>query len=221
MSSSSLRTPPRSSAARVRTVVASLVVVAAGAHAAAAHAQTGLAIYGGYRSGSGFQQTHPPQSPVDLRSSGAVSFALEQPYDGSRLWQWFLSHQRTRLELGPAPTPGAPTELPLQLTYLHVGGINYFDGGVGRGPYVAGGVGLTHMNPSLQGTSSRVRGSLSIALGYQWPLAGSAALRTELRGYATLIRSDGSFFCSGGCTISIKGDTMTQVEAMIGLTAGF
>lgn len=218
--SSSLQTP-RFSPDRFRGFVTSLVVVASAAITAPAHAQTGLTIYGGYRSGSGFQQVNPPQSPVDLRSSGAVSLALERPYDGSRLWQWFLSHQRTRLELGPASTPGAPSELPLQLTYLHVGGLNYFDGGVGRGPYVTGGVGLTHMNPSLQGTSSRVRASLSVGIGYQWPLAGNIALRTELRGYATLIRSDGSFFCSGGCTVSIKGDTMTQIEAMVGLSAGF
>ncbi|MEQ1774346.1 MAG: hypothetical protein ABL891_11240 [Burkholderiales bacterium] len=46
-------------------------------------------------------------------------------------------------------------------------------------------------------------------------------LRAELRGYATLIRSDGAFFCSGGCTVSIRGDTMTQLEAMVGVSVGF
>ena len=191
------------------------------AAAAAASAQTGITVYGGARSGSGFQRADPPSSPIDLRSSGALTLGIERPYDGSRQWQWLVSHQRTRLELGAATTPAAPTELPLRLTYVHIGGINYFEGGTGRGPYVAGGVGITYMNPSLQGTSSRVRASLNVGLGYHWPLGANLSLRTEVRGYATLIRSDGAFFCSGGCTVSIKGDTMTQIEAMVGLTAGF
>lgn len=200
-----------------------LCVAVAAAGSCRALAQTSsVSLYGGYRSGSGFQQADTQRSPADLRSSPAVSVGVELPFDGSRQWQWLLSHQRTRLELAPsAATPSAPRELPLQLTYLHVGGLNYFEGGVGRGPYVAGGLGLTHLSPSLQGTSSRVRGSLNVGLGWQWPLAAGTSLRTELRGYATLIRSQGSFFCSGGCTVSIRGDTMTQVEAMIGVSAAF
>lgn len=104
---------------------------------------------------------------------------------------------------------------------MHLGGLNYFNGPAGRGPYLAGGLGITYLSPRLQGTSSRVRASMNIGIGHQWPIGPSLSLRTELRGYATLIRSDGSFFCSGGCVVSIKGNTMTQVEAMAGLTFGF
>lgn len=200
-----------------RLLVATAVALAGQAIAPVASAQTSFSVYGGARSGNGFRQA-TSSAPIDMRSSGALSAAAEWPYDASRTVQLFVSHQRTRLNLGPASTPD---ELPLQLSYLHLGGLNFFEGLAGRGPYVVGGLGITVFDPRLQGTSSRVRASMNVGLGYQWPLGGTLALRTELRGYATLIRSSGSFFCSGGCVVSIKGDTLTQVEAMAGLSFGF
>jgi hypothetical protein len=195
-------------------------VLALGA-AAPACAQRAITLYGGARAGSGFEQATTPSADADLRSSGAVSLAFDWPYDASRQLQLLLSHQRTRLELAPTSTPGAPSELPLSVSYLHLGGLNYFEGQVGQGPYIAGGLGITQFSPRLQGTSSRTRASMNVGLGYHLPLGASLALRTELRGYVTLINSQGSFFCSGGCTVQIKGDTLTQVEAMVGLTLQF
>jgi hypothetical protein len=197
------------------------LAVALAATALAVQAQSSVTMYGGLRSGGGFEVAGGNGTTLDLASRGAVSLALEQPYDGSRQLQWLLSHQRTRLALGNAASPGTPNELPLQITYLHVGGLNYFDGPAGRGPFVSGGVGLTHLSPRLPGTVSRTRASMSVGIGWQWAATPHVALRTELRGYATLLRSDGAFFCSGGCTVSIRGDTMTQLEAMLGLVAGF
>jgi hypothetical protein len=52
-------------------------------------------------------------------------------------------------------------------------------------------------------------------------LSRQVALRTELRGYLTLLNSSGGFVCSGGCVVAIRGDTMSQVEGMLGLSFGF
>ncbi|MFO1219951.1 MAG: hypothetical protein U1E89_16410 [Burkholderiaceae bacterium] len=198
-----------------------IVMIALALAAAPVSAQRAITAYGGMRTGSGFQAAGSSTTDLELASRAAASIALELPYDGSRQLQWFASHQRTRLALGAAAAAGSPSELPLQLTYLHVGGVNWFDGPIGQGPYVSGGLGLTHLSPRLPGTISRTRASMSIALGWQWAAASQLALRAELRGYATLLRSDGAFFCSGGCTVSIRGDTLTQAEAMLGLTLGF
>jgi len=185
-----------------------------------ARAQSAITLYGGVRTGSGFEQVNPPNNAVDLQTTAAGSVAVEWG-GGARPFQLLFSYQRTKLELGQPSTPGAPTEMPLQVGYLHIGGLNYFEGGPGRGPYVVGGLGATFLNPTLSGTSSRVRPSMNVGLGYQWPLSPSVALRSELRAYLTAINSSGSFFCSGGCTVAIKGDALTQVEAMAGLTFGF
>lgn len=201
----------------VATVVAGACVVIAPPVAA----QRALTVYGGVRTGSGFETAGTERTSLELASRPAASMALELPYDGSRQLQWFASHQRTRLDLGATAAAGTPGELPLELSYLHFGGVNWFDGPVGRGPYVSGGLGLTHMAPRLPGTSARTRASMSVGLGWQWAAASQVALRSELRGYATLIRSDGALFCSGGCTVSIRGDSLVQIEAMVGLTLGF
>ena len=198
-----------------------LAAAAALAAAAPACAQKAITLYGGARAGSGFEQATTPSADADLRSSGAVSIGIDWPFDASRQLQLLLSHQRTRLELAPASAGGTPTELPLRVSYVHLGGINYFEGQLSQGPYIAGGLGITQLSPRLQGTSSRVRASMNVGIGYHLPLGTSLALRTELRGYVTLINSQGSFFCSGGCVVQIKGDTLTQVEGMVGLTLVF
>jgi len=186
-----------------------------------AHAQNAVTLYGGARTGSGFEQATTPPASVDMDTSGAFSLGIEWPYDARRPLQLLLSHQRTRLQLAPTTTGASPTELPLNVSYVHLGGLNYFGDLANQGPYVAGGLGITYLSPDLQGTSSRVRASMNVGIGYQFPLGQSLALRTELRGYFTLIDSQGSFFCSGGCTVQIKGDLMTQAEGMVGLTMKF
>jgi hypothetical protein len=62
---------------------------------------------------------------------------------------------------------------------------------------------------------------MNLGIGYQWMLAKQVAFRTEVRGYLTLINSSGGFFCSGGCVVSIRGDSLVQVEGMAGLSLGF
>jgi len=191
--------------------------------AAAQHASSSnsITLYGGARAGSGFEQANPPNDPIDMRSGAAGSVGIEWPYDPGRRFQLFMSYQRTELDLGGSAAAGSPATMPLQIAYVHIGGLNYFAGPVGTGPYVVGGLGATLMNPSLPGTSARVRPSLNVGLGYEWPLAQAVALRTELRGYWTLLDSSGSFFCSGGCVVQIRGTAMAQFEAMVGLTFGF
>jgi len=202
-----------------RSAAASLLGLSLLATAAPALAQA-VTLYGGYRAGSGFRDSTSSNAPIDLRSTATVSAAFEWPAGSHRPLQMLLSHQRTRLDIGASGNPGAPSSMPLRLSYLHLGGLNFFEDRT-HGPYVAGGIGVTLMNPGLPGTSSRVRGSINVGLGYQWPLGPSLALRTELRGYATLIRSDGAFFCSGGCVVQIRGDTLTQVEGLVGLSMAF
>ena len=84
---------------------------------------------------------------------------------------------------------------------------------------------LSHQRTDLDldGTAAAGGGKLpmNIGVGYQWPVGGTLAVRVEARGYATLVNSTGGVFCSGGCVVSIKGDTVTQGELMLGLSGRF
>ena len=192
---------------------AALLTLAAVAPAAA---QNSLALYGGYRGGGSFEQEASPQASIDMKSSASCALAFNFAVDAAHQGQVFVSYQSTDLEAS-STTP----KVPLALTYLHFGGSNYFAGAIGRGAYVAGGIGATWMSPSLNGLSSEVRPSLNLGLGWEWPISGALSLKAELRGYFTLINSSSNLFCSGGCVVAIKGDGLTQVEGLLGLSLAF
>ncbi|MEW5880821.1 MAG: hypothetical protein AB1761_10315 [Pseudomonadota bacterium] len=191
---------------------AALAVVAPSVHAQ----DNGAFAFGGWRAGGDFENAATGER-LRLADRGAASVALDFGIDGGRQLELFASRQRTRLESLPA---GA-RPLPLTVTYLHIGGTNFFEGPIGRGPYVVGGVGATIFAPGLDGFRSETRPSLNVGVGYLLPLAGPLALRVELRGYATLVNSSGGLFCSGGCVLAIRGDSLAQGEVLIGLGARF
>jgi hypothetical protein len=183
------------------------------ATAAASHA---LTVYGGYRAGGSFEQVQNPDANVDVDGSAAWSLSLDFPLDASRQVQLFASTQSTDI----AATSTSPS-VSLTVSYLHLGGTNFFEGGVGRGPYVVGGLGVTRLAPGLSGLSAEYRPSMNLGLGWQVPLAAALSLRLELRGYFTLITSNSALFCSGGCVIAVRGDGLVQGQAMLGLSYAF
>jgi len=136
-----------------------------------------------------------------------------------RQGQGFYSVQRSAL---PGAAFGQSGEVAVNISYLHLGGRAFFDGSASAGgAYAVGGLGATFLAPGQSGLSDEIRPSINVGFGYQWPLSPKIALRAEVRGYATLIDSDGGFFCSGCCVVSIRGNSMVQAEGLLGLTIGF
>lgn len=180
-------------------------------------AQTGVTVYGGFRSGGSFQENTSPYASVKLKGGGAASISVDWAIDGSRQGQVFASRQASKIPPSGSATPA----LPLTMSYLHLGGTNFFDGVVGRGPYVVGGLGITVLTPGLSGLSTEFSPSINLGLGYQLPLAPSIALRLEVRGYFTAVNGSANLFCSGGCVVSYSADSLTQAEVLLGLSFGF
>jgi hypothetical protein len=87
--------------------------------------------------------------------------------------------------------------------------------------HIGGPAGEAELSPGLGGLSDEIRPSANLGIGWQWTLTRNVALRTELRGYLSLINSNGEFFCSGGCLVSIRGRTLGQAEGLVGLSIGF
>jgi hypothetical protein len=180
-----------------------------------------VTLYGAYRDGGSFTDASTGQS-LDIQGSDAAAVSLDLPLDVRRQLQLFVSRQSSHLRLGQAAAPStAGSELPLTVTYLHIGGTYFLGGRIGQGPYMVGGLGVTLFDLRASGFETEVRPSLNLGIGYQLPLGEHVALRFEGRGYATLVDSSGGLFCSGGCVISIKGSTVTQGEALLGLSFRF
>ena len=196
-----------------------VLVAALALSTAAAGAQTSVTLYGGARGGGDFEDASGNGNTFKLKSGGAVSASVDWLLDDGRVGQVFYSFQRSAL---PGKAFGQSADVTVNISYLHLGGRAYFDGDAKNGGgYVVGGLGATFFSPGLGGLSDEVRASANVGVGWDWPLARNVAVRTELRGYVTLINSSGQFFCSGGCVVSIRGTTLAQAEGMVGLSIGF
>ena len=63
---------------------------------------------------------------------------------------------------------------------------------------------------------------MNLGFGDQWMLSKQVAPRTGLRGYLTPVNSSGGFFWAGGSVVYVRGgDTMTQVESILGCSFRF
>lgn len=196
---------------------------------AATAQDNGITLYSGWRFGGSFQQDDPTSSATPpgtvssrLKDSSAFSLAFDRGLDAQRQLQFFVSRQNTTLRLAQG---GA---LPLRVLMLHIGGTNFFNdpdgkyyGRIGEGLYVVGGLGVSRMDPGLDGLVAETRPSMNLGLGWMYPLGSNLALRIEGRGYFTLLRGSGGLFCSGGCTLQVRGDSLSQGEILLGLSARF
>jgi hypothetical protein len=197
-----------------------IILLASAAGTAAAQAtHSAVTLYGGWRNGGSLTDADT-NAPLPIENSAVGAISLDLPLDFARQYQFYLSHQRTRLASGNA-APATPTSVPLRITYLHVGGSAFADGQVGRGLYLVGGVGLTVFEPSGSPYTAEMRPSMNLGIGYEFPLGERVSLRVEARGYATMVNSSGSFLCSGGCVINVRGDLMSQGDVQVGLAARF
>jgi hypothetical protein len=206
---------PRQPLLRIVRAAIPAALALAGATAAA---QSTVTISAGARAGGDFIDQTTGDSTITLSSGPALSLSYEWILADGRQAQIFYSFQRSAL---PGSAVNQASDVDLGIHYLQAGGRVFFDGTYDMdGGYLGGGLGVTYFTPQ-GGLSSEIRPSGNLALGYQWMLSKQLALRAEMRGYLTLINSSGNFFCNGGCTFSIRGDTLTQFEGLVGLSFGF
>jgi len=183
--------------------------------ASPAAAQASVTFYGGYAGTSGIDDATSDAS-ADVKNGATFGVAIGWPFDASRELQLLYNQQSTTLTPGGGAAP-----FDLTIRHLHVGGTVFVDRAVGQGFYAVGGVGVTQFSPGTAGFDDEYKPSINVGFGYYLPLGDRLALVAEARGYFTLVNSSGGFLCSGGCIVVLKSDTVTQVEAKIGLMARF
>ena len=202
----------------------SLLAVAAGGSAAEPGRDNAVTLYAGYRDGGRFTDvTTGSKLPIEASGIGAVSLDIGLDSKAGTQLQVYVSRQKSQVDARqatqlPAPAAPLPEKFPIAVTYVHIGGTAFLERKIGQGVYLVGGIGATLFEPDLQGLANELRPSINLGIGYQLPLGERVALRFEARGYATLVDSDSALFCSGGCVVSIKGDSVTQGDILLGLT---
>ena len=210
---------PLASNAVLRLVIRGGLVGGIAIAAATANAQATVTLYGGTRGGGEFEDASGNGDTFRLKNGAAAAASVDFPLDDGRLGQLFYSFQRSAL---PGRAFGQPAEVKVSVSHLHLGGRVFIEGDAKQGgPYVVGGLGATFFAPGLGGLSDEVRPSANVGIGWQWTLTRNVAVRTELRGYLSLINAGGEFLCSGGCVVSIRGKTLVQGEGLVGVSIGF
>ena len=178
-------------------------------------AQVSVTAFGGYAVSEGIDNGTSGER-ARVKSGVAFGAAADYDLDASRQLQLFYGQQNTTLDPG-----GSVARFDFDVRYLHLGGTYFFDGPIGRGPYVVGGLGATHFSPNLNGLRSETKASLNVGFGYLWLFSNNLGVRVEARAFVTLLNDSGGLFCSGGCTVFLSGDSFVQGQAMLGLTARF
>jgi hypothetical protein len=201
-----------------------LLAVVAGGSAAEPGRDNAVTLYAGYRDGGRFTDVSTGSKlPIEASGIGALTLDIGLDSKAGTQLQVYVSRQKSQVDARqatqlPVPAASLPEKFPIAVTYAHIGGTAFLERKIGQGVYLVGGIGATLFEPDLQGLANELRPSINLGIGYQLPLGERVALRFEARGYATLVDSDSALFCSGGCVVSIKGDTITQGDILLGLT---
>lgn len=178
----------------------------------------------GYRMGGDFDLESVnggPAGDADLKNHGSFAVAVNLLIDPISSYELFYSRQETSLEEG---SPLAPFDLNVE--YLHLGGTLVLSEELPVIPYMAGGLGITRIDPKTGGGSDDTRFSVSLAGGLRLPITDRFSARLEARGYLTFVNSDSAFFCASGdfggvCAVRVRSDTLFQYELLAGASFAF
>lgn len=200
---------------RTASWLARIAAVALLTCAAPAMAQFTVMLQAGYAGSEGIENT-ATNAKAQIENSAAYGVALGTVLDDRRELLLLYRQQSTTLTPGAGAAP-----FDLTIRYLQVGGTVFMDNSVGKGPYVFGALGATQFSPSTSGYGDEYKPSLSLGLGYAWPLGERIDLRAEARAYFTFVNSSGGFLCAGGCIVVLSSDVFTQYEALVSLAFRF
>ncbi len=217
--SPALRIPARRILAICSLVLASSFLLSGKARAA-----MGLEItpYAGYRVGGSFED-NTTGSNLDVKEGGSFGLILDLAEGEDAQYELLYGIQRTKVIGGG--TFGGKTLFDLDIHYLHIGGTYLYpqeeDRPIKVRPYIAAGVGATHLVPRGEGMNRKTYFSLSLGGGLKIPVSDRVGLRFEGRGFLTILPDSSEIFCTSSdgaaCSVRVQGDTLFQFLLLTGV----
>ena len=178
----------------------------------------------GYRNGGEFTD-EINDSRHTIQSSNMYGLVLSwPPHHLGQAYEVYFSHQSSELTSVSLSLPDTPdtADIPLTIRYLHVGGTTPITEQENFKAFLSGGLGFTYLSPDFSSLESDLRASLSIGVGFKWPINEKLALRLETRGFATMFNSNSALFCNNGaCSLSVNGSLFWQGEVFAGIALRF
>ena len=173
----------------------------------------------GWRYGGSFTEL---ETGNDVTLDAPANFGLIVGIPWKKEHRSFLELIWSHQDADVAVTGAEPRSLSLDIDYLHLGGtVPFATPNEKLDALLSGGVGATFMQADIEGSSSELFFSVSLAGGLRYHLSQRVALRFDLRGWYTFTSSQAAIFCSGGCIIAISGSGFGQIEATGGVQLSF
>jgi hypothetical protein len=165
--------------------------------------------FAGQRYGGSFEDTNAATSYA-VADASAFGVVLDFDLEPDKQIEILLSRQNTSVS-----TSGMFTSTPLfdlAIDYYHIGGLYMLPEGSRVRPFVSGTFGLTRMDPKRAGLTTENHLSLSLGGGAKIFFTKSVGLRFDVRGIYTILDSDTSILCSGGCITKVNSNGFVQTE---------
>jgi hypothetical protein len=171
----------------------------------------------GYRIGGSFEDNLNGVK-MDLDDSESYGLIVDVDLSPGKQIELLYSHQSSSVRVSPAFILAPKWDL--DVDYFHIGGATTYNNHSQFRPFVAGGIGLTYLDPEQLKSEARL--SLSLAGGAKLFLAENTGLRLEVRGYWTFFNGSGAIFCNnGGCQVQARGEAWWQFESNLGVFVRF
>jgi opacity protein-like surface antigen len=159
----------------------------------------------------------------DIDEGNNFGLIFDIAADEWRHYEFLYARQSSEID---ADIAGGAEPLDLDVEYLHLGGTVSWPEAQRVIPYFGLTVGFTRFSPDLDGLDDETKLSFGISTGLKIPITDHFGVRLDVRGFATLLDTDGDLFCvssngTGTCRIRAKSDTLLQYTASLGVTIGF
>jgi len=165
--------------------------------------------FGGSVRDAVFDETRSFESA--LAYGGSVSFPISQGWRFELLY----SRQETKIEGGPSPSFDVTIE-------RYLGGFQEEKGEGNVRYFGTFWLGATRFVPGLAGFDAETRFGGGVGLGVKTFPVKNVGLRFEVRGFYTLVKSEGGAFCSNGnCLFAFSGTGLWQGDVSGGLILAF
>lgn len=197
------------------------VLAPAAVYAEVARYHVSLTPFVGYQIGGEFKDDDTGDK-ISLDDASSFGLIINAPADDTTEYELYLSRQSVGIDQSSVPLD---PDLEIDISYIQAGGTYVFEGDPIR-PFIAAGIGATHVSPDQSQYSSETYFSFGLGGGVLVFPASRVGLRLEGRLLGTVIDSDSGIFCQSGsqgatCAIRASGDILWQWEMFAGVTARF
>lgn len=154
---------------------------------------------------------------LELTDGSTASLAVDFVFNenANQRIGFFVSHQQS--DFGINASLANPK---VDITHIHFTAMNYYPQGKME-PFFMAGLGAGMYSPKDNSLSDENKFSAQIGGGTNYKFTDNLLLHLDVRLIATFFHTDSAIFCDAGCTIILKSDIYTQVQANIGLMFRF